>query len=80
MMIDLPRAMKLFMMSDAAGMSEQLISYQWLALILSMLGFTFGYLIDNLLAAVGSIMVYLCSSILYHVLPSSLDLGHINII
>ena len=40
------------LMLDASGMSEQLTSYQWLALILAVLGFTFGYLIDNLLAAV----------------------------
>lgn len=39
-------------MLTSSGMSEQLIQYQWLSLILAILGFSFGYLIDNLLAAV----------------------------
>lgn len=39
-------------MLDAAGMEEQLKTYRWLSLALSSLGFAFGYLIDNFLAAV----------------------------
>jgi tight adherence protein B len=38
-------------MLTAAGMGEQLNTYRWLSLILACLGFAFGYLIDNLLAA-----------------------------
>lgn len=38
-------------MLDVAGMGEQLNTYRWLSLALSCLGFAFGYLIDNPLAA-----------------------------
>lgn len=39
-------------MLDAAGMSEQINTYQWLAIILACFGFGFGVLIDNILAAI----------------------------
>jgi len=38
-------------MLAAAGMDEQLNTYRWLSFVLASLGFAFGYLIDNLLAA-----------------------------
>jgi len=39
-------------MLESAGMSEQITTYQWLTFILAGLGFAFGYLIDNLMAAI----------------------------
>lgn len=39
-------------MLAAAGMGEQLKTYRWLSFILASLGFAFGYLIHNLLAAI----------------------------
>jgi tight adherence protein B len=39
-------------MLEAAGMGEQLKTYRWLSFILASLGFAYGYLIDNLLAAI----------------------------
>lgn len=38
-------------MLDAAGMGEQTSTYRWLAIILAMLGFAFGLIIENQLAA-----------------------------
>ena len=38
-------------MLDAAGMGEQTGTYRWLAIILALLGFAFGLIINNLLAA-----------------------------
>ena len=39
-------------MLDAAGMSEQVSTYKWLAVILAFLGFAFGLVIENTLAAI----------------------------
>ena len=39
-------------MLDASGMSEQMAYYKWLSVLLALLGFVFGLIINNLLAAV----------------------------
>lgn len=38
-------------MLDASGMSEQMTTYKWLSVIMALLGFVFGLIIDNLFAA-----------------------------